>query len=1679
MPQVTELYIKVKDAEAKAKIAQVDKQVQNLEQRFAKSFTVSTNAKGLDTAIEKFVDAEGRLVTLKQQEVEVTRKITDETGKQRKIKEIEVQETKSVSTNYAEIARLQKQITKETEQQEQATRRLEEAQKRFQASLTGSIRTSYKNGSIDGEQAARLQDALNSFHSQYSTKYWQDYWNGISGIGDRAKITAQEVSIFGQLSDEAFQKYSTGAMTADEANKSVEKSTDRAGESAQRASKQFTLLYTIFLRLAHTAITAVTRAFRESLQEMKNVDTQLTTISRITKTSISDLDGLKQKAYEVGSSYGVLASDYLSAAAAFTRAGYREQAEDLAELSSKLQIAGQVSAETANQLLIATDKAYQFNGSVTKLSEVMDKMTVIDHNYATSVEKIAEGIGLVAPIASQAHMSMDELIASLGTITAVTQRSGSESARAMRALILSIIKDTTTEIEEGVTWTVEEINSLQDALKLYAPEVVKAAEATGSLIDPMEAIAALAKSYEDGLLTEAKLAALTSKLGGKLRSSQLLSLIQNYSGMYTQMMNDMGNAIGAVDEDVDKALQSWQVKLNQLKNTFTKFVEETVSTDIIKGLLDAINWIISGIGNIGNALTILGATIVALNFTRIIGWFGNLSKIITAAGGGLKGLIITLTNYKTISKAGAVGTEAFNTALSGTSLAASAAQIGISILAIAITGLIIGINKAKQAEEERRRAAIEAAKDAAQEIKEINELKTRYDILKKAFENGTGTREEYEAAQDAIIQKLKDEGVWTGDAKEGYDKLTESIEKNTEAARKNREIEVYRGLQSAGKNLTDTPASQNWLYSGYTKGEVEDAIWYYMNGYLERPNWMPYVSRDSDMGIDFGYNFESLFGKDSETQILRTILLYEDLEEQQRKLFESGQKDTQMFEAVSTALEYLKPNYESYKTLVEEYFSLLDDESIKELQENGGLYATLFEKWGKSGKDDADEASESIDKISSSLNGLTDELKKATTALDKYKKALEGGEKGDTFKSYAEAYKKATELFEKGLTGSNAYMSAIDLLIPADVMQDLEWNYEEAGKLLGNDFVKAMFSEGGDDYGANAANYIRQHLDQFRGVAIEEAEDGTFGLVVTDMSEFAKSTGLSEEALWSLMDALDIFHSEAVYSFSDLMEMLDSYSDSVTELENGFKRVDVTTLINHLVQDGKTDREIKSILGSLEKMSGIEMNYPENLDKTLKDVREINEQAEENPELEVVISSNKDDFFNDLYRACETFDGTVYVGLKVKSDVSAINRANTSIDLIAGTVSAAVGGTHGGHSGKYANGTDNASGGLALVNDGNGAELIAAGDRAYVVGGGKPTITNLPAGATVYTAEETRAIFSRSGIPAFKSGIKLNRDPLGRDNYTYGGDVVGGAGTYAGGIPDAGNKPSPDNGKTGNKKLDKILDELSKYIDKILKKAKDALDKQLKAIDEQIDALQREHDADEDANKLEELRLKILEAEKNLVDAQNERTVRYFNKQTGQWEWMADQKAVYEAQEALKKAQEAYDKEVAEQAYQAQIQALKDLKDMLQNQYNGLAEHWQEILTSIQESEDGTIDFESLINRLGLDSKSSGDIRDLIKAIQDYENNLKNGTYTVPLDGATASKLFGTYSSTGVGETSVAKMFGLSTGDANAKGNSIYSTTTSSVVGDTVYYINGVKIGNDLMDKPLSQILSVLPIYAN
>ena len=1546
MPQVVELQVKLKDAQAKQQAFELERQIDKLQKSAQKQMAFSLNTSGATQAVNTLNAGLGKTVTLVER--------INSKGKSTT--------TVTLKTNFSEIEKESQRLAQNTEKIKAALER----------SLSGDALANLKKGIISLDEAVSQTNRT----AQYSSKTWQEYFNTLNGVGSSCGVTAREVSVFGEMSDEAFQKYSSGAMSADDANRSLETGTKKAGEAANKTAGQFTLLNTIFLRLAHTLLSTVIRSFREAITEMKNVDTQLTVISRVTQTSLADLENLKNKAYEVGSAYGVMASDYLSAAAAFSRAGYREQAEDLAELSSKLQIAGGVSADVANQFLIATDKAYKLNGSVKDLSDVMDKLTVIDHNYATSVEKIADGMGIVAPVAAQAHMSTEELIASLGTITAVTQRSGTEAARALRALILSIIKDTTTEIDEGVTWTIEEINSLQDALKLYAPEVVKAAEATGSLIDPMEAIAALAKSYEDGLLTEAKLAQLTSSLGGKLRASQLLSLIQNYSGMYTDMLNQMETATGAVDKDIEKSLESWEVKIKQLKNTFTEFVEKSLSSDFFKGMLDAVKWLIEGFGDLGTAVAIFGGSLIAL---KIPAFAASISKLV-----GNIGLFI----MRVYSGVGA--NEAFAASFNGLSLAATAAKAAIGLIAIAISAAVIAINKYKQKLDE----TIERGKKAYEELKSLDDLQDKYDSLQQQYKDGTISEEEYAKGKAEVIKKLDEEGVWVDTVKEKYATLDEQIQSAIDKSKEYKRIEIADSLEAIEKKIKLDRRIPR--FDGGISGSLHNAAQYL---------------RD----VFYSFDFEDYFALD----VLEK--LYDAAIKRRTELYLSpnglhSQEDKALQKFIEDWKEYIE-KYRELKNLLDELNGVSEDTSNIE-----------------------EDIVSVSDETKKSVKGLSDELKEATDAIDKYKKALEGGEKGDALKSYSEAYKKAVELYEKGLTGSNQYMSAVDLLFGE--VDD----YEEAGKLLGNAFVKAMFEGGGEDYGANAANYIRKHRKDFEenGVQITEGENGTFGLMVTDMDKFAESTGLTADALWTLIDALDIFDSKTSYTRDQLFNFMGLEDDGRE------KFVNLTAVINDLAGQGKSAREIKDIVDAIKELAetdgNITISEPEDLDQTIKDIVELNKEAEKDKDMEVVLTSNSDEFFDGIRKEIEQINGTtLYIGIRTKYSGWGRNEGV----------------------GSNVSGTTSARGGLSLVNE-EGAELIYANGKAWIAGGGDPTITNLPAGAGVFNAKQTRDILTRSGI---QSNANTNAVMMA--------DGVGGkSGASVGGIPEQ----TPDGGKTGGKKpsqsLSSILEELSEYIDKILKKAKEALQEQLDAIDEQIDKLKREHDAEEDANKLEELRLKILDAEKRLAEAQQERTVRYFNKETGQWEWMADQKAVAEAKKAVEDAQKAYDDEVAEQEYQAQLQALQDQKDALNAAYEELSDRWNKILEALQESENGsgTTDIAKLLASLSkiAGNTTSSDIQKILEELAQFMSNP-----TSVLDAETTARIMSAQGSTARGGASVlSAMLGSSAYDLNAKGTRNFSTSTSSVIGYN-YYINGIQIGSDMVDKPLSQILSVLPIYAN
>lgn len=419
------------------------------------------------------------------------------------------------------------------------------------------------------------QQARAAQNTPYNPTAMQRQIEGMVGIGNAAKSAADSAGVF----ERAFLN------TSDKVQKGTKEMTEKNG----LLGDSFTHVYLKMLQwqVMGTIVSKTIGAFRDAISTMKAVDDEMVTVRKVTGFTAEQMEELRDRAYETASAYGETADEYLNSVAAFARAGYGEQADALAELATKTKLVGDTNAETAQQFLLSVDAAYQYKGNIDALTKVLDGANEIDNKYATSIEKLAEGLGTVAPVAAQAHVGIDELTAAIGTITAVTQRSGSEAARAFRALVLNIVGDTKTEIDEGVTWTTGEIAGLKDVIREYAPAAYEAAKATGEVIDPMEAIGGLAQSMKDGLLTEQKLMEMVSDIGGKLRTSQLLALIQNWD-MYQSMLKDYANAVGSADKEISNAMDSWTRKTNILKNEWTEFVQSMVSTETVKGGLDVL-----------------------------------------------------------------------------------------------------------------------------------------------------------------------------------------------------------------------------------------------------------------------------------------------------------------------------------------------------------------------------------------------------------------------------------------------------------------------------------------------------------------------------------------------------------------------------------------------------------------------------------------------------------------------------------------------------------------------------------------------------------------------------------------------------------------------------------------------------------------------------------------------------------------------------------------------------------------------------------------------------------------------------------------------------------------------------------------------------------------------------------
>lgn len=241
------------------------------------------------------------------------------------------------------------------------------------------------------------------------------------------------------------------------------------------------------------------------------------------------------------------------------------------------------------------------------------------------------------------------------------------------------------------------------------------------------------------------------------------------------------------------------------------------------------------------------------------------------------------------------------------------------------------------------------------------------------------------------------------------------------------------------------------------------------------------------------------------------------------------------------------------------------------------------------------------------------------------------------------------------------------------------------------------------------------------------------------------------------------------------------------------------------------------------------------------------------------------------------------------------------------------------------------------------------------------------------------------------------------------------------------------------------------------------------ALDKFIDGYKELRDLQKESLDLEEKKQAVLEAEQALEDAKNARGVYRLNAATGQFEWVQDEKAVKDAEDDLNNAieslQESVDTAIISElesgnaTNESILAILTGIASTIDNE--GLHEYLNQFLNYAKEQgiDLGEVSFDSggIASGLGFLPKATS-----------RPESVNNPALTAKILSPTSNAQFDRY----VRDMGImfeqARTYAQTPVLQSTAGNNVVTTTNNST------YINGVKIGSDMMSKPFGEVLQMV-----
>lgn len=174
--------------------------------------------------------------------------------------------------------------------------------------------------------------------------------------------------------------------------------------------------------ISMTGFQEIWQQIRQGVQYVREIDSALTELKKVTDETAVAYDNFAKSAYESSKRIGSTMKEFIQASADFARLGYSlEEASQLAEAANVYKNVGDSINDVAqaSESIISTMKA--FNIEATDSMEIVDRFNEIGNNFAIDSVGIGEALKRSASALAEAGNSIDESIALVTGANSVVQ----------------------------------------------------------------------------------------------------------------------------------------------------------------------------------------------------------------------------------------------------------------------------------------------------------------------------------------------------------------------------------------------------------------------------------------------------------------------------------------------------------------------------------------------------------------------------------------------------------------------------------------------------------------------------------------------------------------------------------------------------------------------------------------------------------------------------------------------------------------------------------------------------------------------------------------------------------------------------------------------------------------------------------------------------------------------------------------------------------------------------------------------------------------------------------------------------------------------------------------------------------------------------------------------------------